>query len=94
MTKIYVDWSNEEILSEKEMNKRYEEMLDLETDLGRKTFKEFYEYGGFNAVVEKLIEIITAKDKDKEEIINSLRERYGRYIEDQLSNIYEKVILD
>jgi hypothetical protein len=92
MTKIYVGWDNEEILSEKEMNKRHEEMLDLETDLGRKTFKEFYEYGGYNAVIEKLIEIITAKDK--EEIINSLRERYGRYVEDQLSNIYEKVILD
>ena len=89
MTKVYVDWKNEEILSEREMEEMYRDMLDLERDFATESFERFCENCDY---VKVLIEIITAKDK--QEVLDSIEERYGRYIEDQLNDIYEEITLD
>lgn len=88
---VYVNWTDGEILSEKQMNKRYEELLDLTEELGKYSFEEFCENDGFYES-EALIQIITAEDK--QEVINSLLLEYKRYINNRLIDIYDKIILD
>ena len=88
MMTVYINWENQEVLTEKEIDEKRREALDLTEVLGRSAFKDFCDYDGYRY----LIDIITAEDK--EEAVNSLMVTYAEYINDQLDDIYEEIILD
>ena len=95
MMTVYVDWENQEILTEKQLNERRKELLNLTGELGKRNFEGFYEeVKDFDIIdiIEILIDLITVDDN--QETIDSLWKKYKKYVDNQLDNIYEKIILD
>ena len=95
MMTVYVDWENQEVLTEKQLNERRKELLNLTGELGKCNFVGFYEevknYDIID-ITEILIDLLTVDDN--QETIDFLRKRYKKYVDNQLDNIYEKIILD
>lgn len=91
MMTVYVNWENQEILTQEKLDEKRDKLLDLTKELGKDNFEEFYDSEGYYKI-EYLIEIMVAEDKQT--AVEDLMTSYEFYVDNQLNINYEKITLD